>query len=288
MTAPLALIDTHQHLILRGALGYGWTAGLPALATASFTPADYARLTAGRGVVGSLFMETGVDDGDYQTEARLIAGLVGRDGMLGQIASCRPEQDAGFDAWLDECGGLGVHGFRRILHVVDDGLSQATTFRANLRKIGRRGMPFDLCVLARQHGLAEDLVRTLDDQIFVLDHCGNPDIAGGQFTPWAEGVRRLAQYPNVVAKLSGITVNCAPGTVSAALLRPYVAHLVDCFGADRVLWGSDWPVVEVNAALPEWIDLTQELLSGASDAERHAIGLGTARRIYNLSQGTVE
>ena len=70
-------IDTHLHLIARDKLGYGWTAGIPALAEGDFTLADYTALTAGRGVVGALFMETGVDDADYQAEARLVAWLVG-------------------------------------------------------------------------------------------------------------------------------------------------------------------------------------------------------------------
>lgn len=276
------LIDTHQHLILRDRLGYGWTAGIPALAAGEFTPADYTGLTAGTGVIGSLFMETGVDDADYQTEARVIAGLVGTGGMLGQIASCRPEDDAGFDAWLAETETLRVKGFRRILHVMDDGLSQSPTFRANLRKIGQRGLPFDLCVLARQHHLAEALIQTLPDQIFVLDHCGNPDIAAGAFGPWAASLRRLANHPNLYAKLSGITANCAPGTVSASLLRPYVAHLIECFGPNRILWGGDWPVVNIHSTLPGWIDITHEVLADLSVAEQRAIGVETARKVYDL------
>lgn len=279
----MQLIDTHQHLILRGRLGYGWTAGLPALAAGDFTPADYAALTAGRGVVGTVFMETGVDDADYQAEARLVAGLVGTGGMLGQIASCRPEVAAGFDAWLDECDGLHVRGFRRILHVVDDGISASSTFRANLRKIGRKGLPFDLCVLARQHDLAQDLIRAHDDQTFVLDHCGNPDIAAGAFAPWASSLQRLAAYPNLFVKLSGITANCAPGTVSAALLRPYVQHVIECFGPSRILWGGDWPVVNLHSSLPDWIDLTQALLADLTEAERDQIGVQTARRVYSLT-----
>ncbi|MFN4154038.1 MAG: amidohydrolase family protein [Paracoccaceae bacterium] len=278
----MELIDTHQHLIVRGQLGYGWTRTIPALANGDFGPADYAGLTAGKGVIGSLFMETGVDDADYQAEARIIAGLVGSGGMLGQIASCRPEDAMGFEAWLEESDSLHVKGFRRILHVMDDSLSQSATFRANLRRIGKRGLPFDLCVLARQHDLAEALVRSNGDQIFVLDHCGNPDIAAGAFAPWAASLRRLAGHPNLYAKLSGITANCSPGTVSAAHLRPYVAQLIDCFGPDRVLWGGDWPVVNIHSALPDWIDLTADLLADLSAGERHAIGVGTARTVYRL------
>lgn len=96
-------IDTHQHLIYRDRFGYGWTNGIPALASGDFTFPTTAGYTDGPRVSaqeGTIFMEAGVDDADYQREARFIAGLVGTEGLLGQIASCRPEEEAGFDAWL--------------------------------------------------------------------------------------------------------------------------------------------------------------------------------------------
>jgi predicted TIM-barrel fold metal-dependent hydrolase len=275
-------IDTHQHLIHRGAIGYGWTAGIPALATGDFTRADYAALVAGKGIAGTVFMETGVDDADYRAEARMVAKMVGTDGMLGQIASIRPEDEAGVDDWLAECAGLGVVGFRRILHVVDDGVSQTATFRANLRKIGAAGVPFDLCFLARQLDLAEALVRACPDQAYVLDHCGVPDIAGGAFDEWAAGIDRMAALPQVCLKLSGITAYCAPGTATVDLLRPWVDHVLDRFGPARILWGGDWPVVNLGAGLPGWIDLSRALIAQLSADEQAAIAQGTARRVYRL------
>ncbi|TAG15054.1 MAG: amidohydrolase, partial [Rhodobacterales bacterium] len=184
------MIDTHQHLILRDRIGYAWTEGMPAL-TGDFTRADYAGLVAGR-VTATIFMETGVDDADYQAEARLVAGMIGQSvggvAMLGQIASIRPEVDAGFDAWLEEAQGLGVVGFRRILHVVPDGVSAAETFRANLRKIGRAGLPFDLNFLSRQLiPVGVPLLRACPDQSFVLDHCGVPEVAAGDWEVWKAG-----------------------------------------------------------------------------------------------------
>lgn len=278
----MAFIDTHQHLIYRQRFGYAWTAGIPALAEGDFTVGDYRGLTAGRGITGSLFMETGVDDADYQAEARFVAGLVGRDGVLGQIASCRPEDAAGFDAWLEECQRLHVKGFRRILHVMPDDLSTSATFRSNLRKIGRAGLVFDLCVLPRQHGIALDLLRACPDQPFVLDHCGVPDIAGGGFDAWAASLRDLAQMPHLTAKLSGISAYCAPGTATLATLKPWVDHLIDCFGPSRIVWGSDWPVVNLGAGLRDWLSLTETLLAGLSPAERRSIAAENARNLYRL------
>ena len=280
------LIDTHQHLIARDRIGYAWTGEFPILA-GDFTREDYAGLVAGTGVRATIFMETGVDDADYQAEARMVAGMVGTSvggvAMLGQIAGVRPEHDEGFDAWLDEVRGLKAVGLRRILHVVPDEVSQTETFRANLRKIGRAGLPFDLNFLSRQLipvGVA--LLRACPDQAYVLDHCGVPDVAAGDWEVWRSGIDAVAAFPNVVVKLSGITAYCAPGTASVPLVQPYVDHLLQAFGPDRMLWGGDWPVVNLGAGLPGWIDMTRELLSALSADERHAIGQGTARRVYGV------
>ena len=282
MPEPEGLVDTHRHLILRDRLGYGWTADLPALA-GDFAPADYDRLTAGLGVAGALHMETGVDEADWRTEARLVAGLADPR-LLGQIASCRPETAAGFEDWLDECAGLRVVGFRRILHVVPDDLSGTATFRANLRRIAARGLAFDLCLRADQLGIGLALAQACPDLRLVLDHGGNPPVAAGAWEPWAAGVDALAACPNVVVKLSGLTVHCPPGETTAARLAPWFGHLLERFGPERMLWGGDWPVTDVNSGLPAWIAVTRDLLAPLSPDERATIAAGTARRVYGLAE----
>ncbi len=274
-------IDTHQHLIYPDRFSYDWTARHPALAGA-FTLPDYRALTASRGIAGTLFMEVDVPDDEYQDEARFVAGLVGTQGMLGQIASCRPETDAGFDAWLDEAPALHIRGLRRILHEAPDDLSRSDTFRRNLRKIGAAGLPFDLVFLARQHPVAIDLLRACPDQPFVLDHCGVPDVAGGDFARWSTTLRALAAFPNLSAKLSGIAACCAPCTATLATIKPYVDHLIDCFGPARIVWGSDWPVVNIRTTLPDWLTLSRVLIADLSPTERAAIAHDNARRIYRI------
>ncbi|CUX59075.1 MULTISPECIES: amidohydrolase [Agrobacterium] len=275
------LIDTHQHLILRGKLGYAWTRGEPSLA-GSFTRADYAALVEGSGVIGTIFMESGVDDGDYRAEARLIAGMVGEGAlpMFGQIASCRPETDRGFDAWLEECRRLNVVGFRRILQVMPDDTSRAENYRRNVRKIGRAGWSVDLCFHSRQLAIAAELVRACPDVRFMLDHCGTPDIAGNDFPGWSERMTDLASLPNLSVKLSGVTAYCAPGKATLESVRPYVETVLNLFGPARMVWGGDWPVVDLGSGLPEWIAMTREFLSALSPDEQASIGHGNARRFY--------
>jgi predicted TIM-barrel fold metal-dependent hydrolase len=280
----LPLLDAHQHLIYPDRLSYGWTADLPALAGRAFTLEDYRELTAGAGVAGTIFMEAAVDNDDHHAETEMVAELARRpgSGVLGIISSIRPENAPGFDAWVEEGRDLGVVGYRRILHVVPDDVSRSETFRANVRKLGRLGIPFDMCFLARQLPIALELARACEGTALVLDHCGVPDIAGGGLDPWREGVSALARMPNVWAKISGVLAYCAEGEADLAAIRPFVEHVIGAFGPERCLWGSDWPVVDTRSDLPSWIADFRAILAGFSEAEAAAMAHGTAERVYGV------
>ena len=283
MTGLVPLLDTHQHLVYPERQAYAWMEAAPALQGRAFTLGDYHGLVAGGGVAGTIFME--VDAADYRAESRMIARLAAdpASGILGQIASCRPEADEGFEAWLDEGPSLGVVGYRRILHETADDVSGSGTFRANVRRIGVRGLPFDMCFLARQLPIALDLARACPDARLVLDHCGVPDIAGGAWDGWRQGVRALAGEPNVVAKLSGVFAYVAPGEARLATDAPWVEEVIAAFGPGRCLWGSDWPVCTVKGGtLPDWIAAFRAILAGCSEAEQRAMAHGTAEAVYGV------
>ena len=278
------LIDTHQHLVYPEVAGYGWTADIPPLADTAFPIEHYKALTASTDVVGTLFMETGVDDADYKSETRFVANLASKpeNGIVGIIASARPEEDDGFTKWLDECDELGVVGYRRILHVMPDELSTTETFRKNVRAIGARGKTFDLCMLPGQLKLGAELAAVCDNTTLVLNHCGVPDIAGGGVDPWRADMAALASLSNVNCKLSGILAYCAPGNANEAAIRPFVDHVLEVFGPKRIVWGSDWPVVNLANGIADWIEITNSILRSLSPDEATAIGAGNAGRIYGL------
>ena len=280
----IGLIDTHQHLIYPDVASYGWTAGIAELAGRSFTVADYRALTAGMGIAGTLFMETAVDDGDIRTETEYMATLAGdpANGIRGMIATARPETDAGFEDWIDEAHEMGAVGFRRILHVVDDAMSTTGTFRANVRKIGARALTFDMCFMARQLPLAAELAAACDNTHLILNHCGVPDIAGGGLDPWREHMSALAALPNVTCKLSGLMAYCAPGTASYDTVKPYVDHVLEVFGPKRMVWGGDWPVVNMGSSLPQWLEVTRQILDTLSADEARALAQGTAAELFGL------
>lgn len=278
------LIDTHQHLVYPDIARYSWTDGIAALANRAFTLDDYRAAAGGASIVGTLFMEVAVDDPDTEAETRHIAGLASdpANDILGLIATARPETDDGFADWLDTAKSLGSVGIRRVLHVVDDEMSRSETFRANVRRIGAAGMTFDMCFLSRQLPIARDLAAACPETRMILNHCGVPDIAGGGLDPWRADMRALAERDNVTCKLSGLLAYCAPDKSDHAAIAPYVDHVLEVFGPSRMVWGSDWPVVDLGGGLSKWLDVTDRILADLSRDEADRIGSGTAREVYGL------
>lgn len=126
------------------------------------------------------------------------------------------------------------------------------------------------------------LAAACPDTTIVLNHCGVPDIAGGKLDPCRAEMTALAAHPNVYCKLSGLLAYCSHGDANQAAIQPYFEHALAEFGANRMVWGSDWPVVDLANGLPDWLAVTQSILGALSDDEAAAIGSETARKIFGL------
>lgn len=277
------IVDTHLHLIDRGALGYPWLAGVPALDD-DFLYHRYALEARRAGITAALHMEVDVEPRQIEAETAYVEGLSRRPGnmLAGAIAACRPEEP-GFPEYLErERANPFVKGLRRVLHVAPDELSEQRLFRENIRRLEGTGLTFDLCVLARQLPQAIALVDVAPGVNFVLDHCGNPDVAGQPDQPWREQMAQMARRENVTVKISGIVNHADPASWTVDTLRPYVEHAIHCFGWDRLIWGSDWPVCTLGGGLSTWVAATHALLAGCSDGERTKLLSANARRLWDL------
>jgi predicted TIM-barrel fold metal-dependent hydrolase len=276
------IIDTHLHIIDQSALRYPWLASVPAL-NRDFSYEAYAREAKRGGISHTLHMEVDVDPADIEAETAYVAKKAKETGALlrGAIAACRPEDEA-FGAYLErQRANPFVKGFRRVLHVMPDELSESAIFRSNIRLLAGTGLPFDLCVLPHQIPKAIALADLAPDVQFILDHCAVPDIKGNAEHPWHEHVVAIARRPNVVAKISGV-VAYAGEEWTVETLRPWVEHTIDSFGWDRVVWGSDWPVCTLGGGLSTWIAATQALIAGASVDEKTKLLSANAKRVWRL------
>ena len=138
--------------------------------------------------------------------------------------------------------------------------------------------------VAHDAAIAAELAQACPDTQFILDHCGVPDIAGGRLESWRKGITAVAPLPNIAGKISGIMAYCTPGTASLETLRPYPDHIVESFGPDRLIWGSDWPVVNLGGGgLPDWIAITRQYLEGWQDGEVEKLVHGNAEFTYKVA-----
>src|SRR5882672_4962309 len=258
----MEIIDTHQHLWDLDQFPYSWTPGRPAL-NRSFRPGDYDEATRDLTIAKSVHVEADVDENFILEETLHVLSLARSDDnpIAGVVAAARPEYD-GFREYIERIAGHRLlKGVRRILHTEPDHLSAATTFVENVRSLEDYGLTFDVCVLARQLPQAINLVKRCPKVEFILDHCGNPnlrsDAGGGEVDEWREHLREISGLPNIVCKISGIVVNTdltGPTKWTAETLRPAVDHVIACFGWDRVMFGSDWPVCVLAASFKQWVE----------------------------------
>jgi predicted TIM-barrel fold metal-dependent hydrolase len=229
-------------------------------------------------------MEVDVAPEDISEEIAFVREESGKPGSLirGAISACRPEDD-GFPGLLERAlADPFVKGFRRVLHVVPDEVSQGALFRENVKRLEGTPLTFDICVFPRQQPLALALVDLVPGATFILDHCGVPDIKDGELDAWKRGISELAARPNLMAKISGVVAYADSDTWTAETLRPYVEHVINCFGWERVVWGSDWPVCTLGGGLLAWVAATHAVLTGCSDDEREALFWKNADRIWKL------
>jgi L-fuconolactonase len=150
--------------------------------------------------------------------------------------------------------------------------------------MARGGLVFDALVKPRHLPRLLQVIDRHPDLTFVLDHCGKPSLASGEIKAWQADVARLAERPNIVCKLSGLVTEAKPDW-QLADLRPVVDHVCACFAPRRMLWGSDWPVVNLAGGYAKWLAAAETLLADLSPNEKASIFGGNAARIYLRSRG---
>jgi predicted TIM-barrel fold metal-dependent hydrolase len=280
--AIMHFVDTHQHLWDLTQFPYSWCKDIPALSR-SFSLSDYEAAAVGLGITKTIFMECDVDEPHALAEAQHVARLAQtRPVIAGIVASGRPEHE-GFETHLEQLAQLPkLRGVRRILHTQPDELSQSQRFVENVQRLERFGLTFDLCVLARQLPIGVQLVRSCPAVTFVLDHCGVPDVKNHALDPWRSDIARMAELPNVICKISGLVAYADAATWTTNDLRPFVEHVIERFGWDRVVWGGDWPVCTLTASLGQWVNATHELVAGTTNDQRAALFHRNAERVYRV------
>ena len=246
----LKIIDTHQHLWDTENLEYPWLEGFDLLEK-RYTAEDYREAIGDLNVVKSVHVEGDPAETEVVKEVEWLTEIAETDGMIGAIAAAAPLEKPNTEAILSQLVGFGlVVGVRRMAWHHPDPEFYATPELINgVKLLAKFDLSFELCANQMQLPAAITLVKATPDVRHALNHCGGPDIKGGQFEPWASYIRELAAFENVHCKVSGI-VTTASEDWTREELKPYIRHLVEAFGYERLMFGSDWPVCTLVATYP--------------------------------------
>ena len=279
------LFDTHLHLIYTERLRYPWLDNIEFLNKPS--KYDEYKIRASRlGIKGCLHMEVDVAENQICEETGLISELMEKENgpLKGAISACRPESKKfpEFLEWAQE--NKVIKGFRRVLHVVSDEISKSEIFRSNVKRLSGTGLTFDVCVSSQQLTLAAELIDCCPDVTFILDHCGVPDIKGGDTKEWEKQITELSKRENLIGKISGIIAYGDADTWGIGDIRPYFEHTVKAFGSKRLIWGSDSPVCNLGGGIETWVAATYAMTSDWTKVEKESLFWKNAVELWGFEK----
>lgn len=278
-------VDAHVHFWDPARLRYPWLARHPSIAGKHSSPELWrdAGECAPRKVV---FVQAECDRERFLDEVTWVESIAQSEPAVGAIIAFAPMNRGGETARALDA--LARHPLvRGVRHLIQDDpdpeLCRRPEFVEGVRSLGDRGFCFELCVRQANLPAAIDLVAACPATRFVLDHAGKPEIAATRLDPWRSNLRTLAGFSNVVCKLSGLVTEAGAAGWNAEAIRPFVEHVFGCFGPERVLFGSDWPVVQLAATYDAWLACARALVERLAPRHRDAVFSDNARRTYGLS-----
>jgi L-fuconolactonase len=278
------IVDSHVHLMEPARFSYAWTAGAPSLKR-QVLPEHLTAAAAPRTIDQFVFVEVDVDFPQHLAEAAWVAERARADRRLqGMVAALPLERGAAVAGELEELRKHKVlRAIRRLIqNQPDPDFCVRPDFIAGLRLLAPYDLAFDICVF---HHHLPNVIRMVDacpDVRFVLDHIGKPAIKAGLLDPWRRHMRELAERPHVFCKISGVSTEADHKNWTREQLEPYIAHAIECFGFDRVMYGGDWHVLELAGTYPDWVDIVEWVVESATPEEKRKLFRDNAIGFYRL------
>lgn len=275
------IVDSHQHFWQVGRFDYPWMSSEVEVLYQDYLPTRLEPILKENGVAKTVLVqasnsleETGWMLG-LADEYPFIAGVVGWVDLKGREIELQLEE-------------LTAHSkFKGVRHLVesepdDDWLVQPEVL-SGLRELSRYDVSYDLLVHTRHLKHVKTIAEHCPELRFVIDHMAKPPIASGEIDEWKRKTSEAANYPNVICKLSGLVTEANWKEWRTQDLRPYVDHTLETFGAERLMFGSDYPVCLLAASYSRVKESFEELLGGLSDEDKKRIFSENATKFYRLA-----
>lgn len=273
-------IDSHHHFWHYNPVEFGWIDETMRVIRRDFLPEDLRGEIARAGIEGVVSVQARQSLSETRSLLEFADANDFIKGVVGwvEISSARVSEDLEHFAAKPK--------FKSVRHVIqgeqDDNFILRSDFNRGIRVLKRFSLAYDILVLERHLPQTIRFVDDHPDQVFVMDHIAKPRIKDGIFEPWNQNIRELAKRPNVSCKISGMVTEADFSGWSEAQLRPYFDTVLEAFGPQRLMFGSDWPVCLVASSYATWRDVVSHWVAGLTTHEQDRILGGTAVEVYKL------
>jgi L-fuconolactonase len=275
-------VDAHQHFWFYNPEEYAWIDDSMAPLRRDFLPEDLCPELEDAGFDGTVAVQVRQSVAETKWLLELAARVPYIAGVVGWIDLQAPDIDRQLEPLAADPKLVGIR------HIVqsepDDCFLLRPQFLCGIGALEKFDLAYDILIYPRHLPAAKEFVQRFPRQRFVLDHLAKPSIKSAALEPWSRDLRRLAEFQNVYCKLSGLVTEADWRNWKPADIAPYLDVAMECFGPERLMVGSDWPVCTLAAPYRNVMNLVSEYLSGESQAVQDAIFGGNAVTFWNLQR----
>lgn len=278
-TNPQPIIDAHHHFWSYDPVEYGWIDDAMAVIRRDFLPADLRAQIEAVCVDGVISVQARQS---LAETAWLMEFAMANDfirGVVGWVPLVSPSV-------ADDLATVAGPKLKAVRHVLqgepDERYMLREDFNRGIDCVGRLGLTYDILIFERHLPQTIEFVDRHEDMVFVLDHIAKPRIREGVLEPWRANIRELARRPNVYCKLSGLVTEADYRAWTPEQLKPYMQTVLDAFGPNRLMFGSDWPVCLVATQYARWLEIVKEFIAPLSPEDQHQVLGGTTIEAYRL------
>jgi L-fuconolactonase len=276
------IVDTHLHLWDIKKLKYPWLNDTPAL-NRTFSLDDYNKACGSIKVEKMVFMQCECLPSQYLQEVEWITELSLKETRISGIVSWAPlEKGEKVRPEIELLKNINlVKGIRRIIQFEPDlQFCLSSDFIRGVNLLAEYDLTFDICISYIHNKNIIKFIKKCPNVPMILDHIGKPNIKGKVLDPWRYEISEISKYQNVYCKLSSLATEADHLNWTINDIRPYVDHLIQCFGFDRLMFATDWPVSSLAANIPTCVNTLASILEGCSPAELKKVFVSNALNFY--------
>jgi L-fuconolactonase len=273
------VIDAHHHFWKYDPIEYAWINDSMKVIRRSFMPSDLKAEIDQAGIDGVVSVQARQIVEETDDLLKFADGNDFIKGVVGWVPLAEPNISEVLERYSD---AKKLKAVRHVVQGEPEGFLDGEAFNNGVRQLRKHNLVYDVLIFERQ---LEESIRFVDrhsEQAFVLDHIAKPQIKIDQLEPWKQNIHALSKRDNVTCKISGMVTEADYDNWTEDQLRPYLDTVLEAFGPDRLMFGSDWPVCLVACGYKRWHDLIRKFIAPLSGYEQEVIMGSTAIRAYNL------